>query len=182
MANVYPKIVKFLLADAVRQEQGGKLAVLGLYSGDSVLLNDPLPKMFPEGMQGFALPGLTIVVTICDGQGRFDCGLHLFGPDGKELGKGVNRVEVNKLKNVSANLIFPIEPFPINGFGIYRIALQLSRHEYEFIFNVRHADPSATFPIVKNSKKSELQKETPKPGKVFARTKKSKTASGKRTA
>jgi hypothetical protein len=182
MANIYPKIVKFLLADAVRQEQGGKLTMLGLYSGDSVLLNDPLPKVLPEGKQGLALPGLTIVATICDGQGHFDCSIHLFGPDGKERGKGANRLEVNKQKDASANLIFPMEPFPINGFGIYRIVLQLNKHEYEFKFNVRHADPHATFPKVKRSKKPALPLGTPMPGRGVARPKKSKTTPRKRMA
>lgn len=182
MANIYPKDVRFLLADAVRQEQGGKLTVLGLYSGDSVLLNDPLPKVFPEGKQGFALHGLTILVTICDGQGHFDCSIHLFGPDRKELGKGANRLEVNKEKDASANLIFPMEPFLINGFGIYRFALQLNKHEYEFKFSVRHADLSATFPKVKKSKKPALQIGTSMPSKGLARPKKSKTTPGKRKA
>lgn len=182
MANVYPKIVKFLLADAVRQEQGGKLTVLGLYSGDSVLLNDPLPKEFPEGKEGFALSGLTIVATICDGYGHYDCGLHLFGSDGKELGKGATRLKVDKQKDASANFIFPIEPFPINGFGTYRIVLQLSKQNYEFKFTVRHADPSVTFPRVKKSKKPASPKVKPTLGKVRAQSEKSKTARGKRTA
>lgn len=180
MANVYPKNIQFLLADAVRQEQGGKLTVLGLYSGDSVLLKDTLPKEVPDGMEGLALSGLTVVALVRDGQGAFDCTLQLFAPGGKALGKGVSKLKVDKQKEASTSLIFPIEPFPIPDFGIYRIVLQLGKHEYEFKFKVVHADPSATFPKLNMGKKAVPSKGKPIPGSASARSETSKATPGKR--
>lgn len=158
MATIYPKTIQFLLADAVRQEQGGKVTVLGLYSGDSVVLQDVLPKEFPEGMNGLALACLTILAIVRDGQGRFDCNLHLFGPTGTELGKGLNSVILDKQKDAPVNLIFPIQPFPIPDFGNYRIALWINKHEYEFKFKVTHADPGVVLPKVRKGEKPVLSK------------------------
>jgi hypothetical protein len=160
MANVYPKDVQFLLADAVRQEAGGKLAVLGLYSG-AVLLKDTLPKELPEGAKGMALPRLEVLVTIFDGYGRFNVDLRLLGPRGTVIGKGATEIFVDKKKDAAANVIFPIEPFPIPGFGTYRITMQLNRHRYEFKFGVGHTDPNARFPVAATSKKQKSPKESP---------------------
>lgn len=182
MANVYPRNVQFLLADAVRQEEGGKLTVLGLYSGDAVLLKDSLPNSIPEGMEGLALPGLTIVAIVRDGQGSFSYGVHLYGPDGKALGKGVDGMKLDKKKDAPASLLIPVQPFPIPDFGTYRVLLQLNRHEYEFKFRVSHIDPNAAFPEINKSKNETPSNGRRTPGKGSAQSEKSKTARHKGNA
>jgi hypothetical protein len=180
MANVYPKNINFLLADAVRREEGGKLTLLGFYSGDTVLLKDTLPQVIPEGMEGLALPGLTIVATVRDGHGSFNCGIHLIGPNGKALGKVVDGMKLVKGKDTSANLLVPIQPFPIPEFGIYRVLLQLNKHEFEFKFRVAHSDPKATFPKVMKGKKLESLIGRSIPSKELAPFRDSKLTPGKR--
>lgn len=173
MANVYPKKLQFLLADAVRQEDGGKLTVLGLYTGEDVLLKEPLPKTLPEGIKGLALPGLTILATARDGHGSFNFSCELYGPDGKSLGKDIVGVKLEKQKVAPASLLVPVQPFPIPRFGTYRAVFKLSQHEYEFKFRVGHVDPKAVFPSVKTTKgqtnaKPTASKKTAKPKKVAA--------------
>lgn len=174
MANVYPKDLQFLLADAVRQEDGGKLTVLGLYTGEAVLLKEPLPKTLPEGMKGLALPGLTILATARDGHGSFNFSFKLYGPDGKSLGKGIVGAKLEKQKFAPANLLIPVQPFPISGFGTYRAVFKLSKqHEYEFKFRVGHVDPKAVFPSANTTKgrtnaKPTASKEAAQPKKVAA--------------
>lgn len=163
MANVYPKEIQFLIADHVRQEEGGKLSLLGFYSGDAVLLKGPLPAEIPEGVGGIALPGLTIVAVVRDGQGSFDSTFHLYSPDGRELGQGVKGQKLDKAKGGAASLIVPIQPFPIPEFGIYRARLQLGKHEYEFQFKVGHFDPNVPFP----PKVSKGDKSAPSEGKAL---------------
>lgn len=171
MANVYPKDIQFLLADHVRQEEGGKLSLLGFYSGDAVLLKGPLPEEIPEGMEGIAIPGLTIVAVVRDGQGIFNSAIRLYGPNGKELGEGVKGQKLDKRKDGTANLLVPIQPFPISGFGMYRVLLELGTHEYEYQFRVGHLDPSVVFPTVAKGKKLSPPKGKPTLGKKsFAKT------------
>lgn len=165
MANVYPKNIQFLLADHVRQEEGGKLSLLGFYSGDAVLLKGPLPEEIPEGMEGIALPGLTIVAVVRDGHGSFNSAIHLYGPNGKELGEGVKGHALDKAKDGTANLLVPIQPFPIPEFGMYRVLLELGKHEYEYRFRVGHLDPSVVFPSVTKGKMLSPSKEKPTLGK-----------------
>lgn len=180
MANVYPKNIHFLLADAVRQEEGGKLTVLGLYSGDAVLLKDPLPQVIPEGMEGLALPGLTIVALVRDGHGSFSYDVRLFRPDGIALGKGADGMRLDKAKETPASLLVPIQPFPIPGFGTYRVVLLLNKHEYEYKFRVAHVDPKAVFPkLMKNTKSAPLN-ERPTPRKSPASSKGSMGTPSKR--
>lgn len=168
MANVYPKNIQFLLADHVRQEEGGKLSLLGFYSGDAVLLKGLLPEEIPEGMEGIALPGLTIVAVVRDGQGVFNSAIHLYGPNGKELGEGVKGQKLDKRKDGTASLLVPIQPFPIPGFGIYRVLLELGTREYEYQFRVGHLDPLAVFPSAKKGKKLSPSKGDPTLGKKSA--------------
>lgn len=146
MANVYPKQVQFLLADGVRQEQGGKFTVLGFYPGNGVLLNQPLPKKVPDGFKGVALPGLTLIITLFDGNGSFSGDLKIIRPSGELLGKGSTNIVIEKNKGKSASLLIPIEPFPVTEFGDYQATLKLGAHKYDFVFRIGHIDPKASLP------------------------------------
>lgn len=146
MARLFPKNVQFILADAVRQEVGGKLTMLGLYSGDVVLLNETLPPALPEGAAGMALAGLTFLVRVLDGQGQFKYRVDLYGPKGEMLGQRMTEQILEMQPGTTASLIVPVQPFPIPEFGIYRIVLTLNGRPYEFKFRVGHVDPTAIFP------------------------------------
>lgn len=146
MANVYPTHVQFLIADGVRQEQGSKLTVLGFYAGNSILLNEPLPSVIPDGFKGIAIPSVTMIVNILDGQGLFKCSVEVFRPSGKVIGKGLE-LQVEKKKDAAATLLVPMQPFPVSEFGIYRTVLKLNTRKYEFKFKVGHTNPRAQLPV-----------------------------------
>ena len=146
MAKVYPKSLRFLLADAIRQEAGGKLTLLGLYAGDEVVLQGELPDVVPDGMKGVAIQGLTVLIMIPDGHGEFQCRFQLFDPTGDLLIDGRAAVTVNKQKGIASNLLFPISPFPVPQFGRYRVLCDLDKRSFEYSFVIRHQDPNATLP------------------------------------
>ena len=150
MRKQSPKNVQFLLADFVREEVGGKLTVMGLYSSAEVLLQGEIPKAFPEGVKGLAIPSLTIVAVVVDGLGKFNARINLFDPYGMPLGieaKGPGMV-IDKVAAGAANILIPISPFPIPAFGEYRLELELDTKKYFYSFKIRHSNPAVRFPQV----------------------------------
>lgn len=145
MPKVLPKQLRFLLADSVREELGGKLTVIGLYTGGEVILQGAMPADVPEGFEGIALPGLTILAVFEDGEGEFQVQFQVYDPSNRPLGKSMPTAVV-KTKNATQNLIFPITPFPVPRLGRYCFELRLDKRKYEYSFTVRHVDPNARLP------------------------------------
>ncbi len=145
MPKVLPKQLRFLLADSVREELGGKLTVIGLYTGGEVILQGVMPVDVPEGYGGMALPGLTILAVFEDGEGEFQLQFQVYDPSNRPLGKSAP-TPVVKAKNATQNLIFPLAPFPVPRLGRYRFELRLDSRKYEYSFTVRHTDPNARAP------------------------------------
>ncbi len=145
MVTLLPKQLRFLLADAVREETGGKLTLLGLYTGDEVVLQGTLPVDTPKGMKGIALQGLTILVLIVDGYGEFNVQIQVYDPTGAPIGESSKDTLV-KVKDVPQNMLLPITPFPVRAFGRHRLEIQLNNRKYEYLFTVRHQDPNARLP------------------------------------
>ncbi len=145
MAKKLPAQLRFLLADAVREEAGGKVSILGFYSGDEVVLQGELPTKLEEGAQAVALPALTILVLFVDGYGNFQLRLQVFDPTGKPFGLS-KPMQINKVKGAPYNIILPIMPFPIRVFGRYRFELRIDKRKYEYSFTVRHQDPNVRLP------------------------------------
>src|SRR3990170_6853318 len=88
MPKMLPKRIHFLIADAIREETGGKLTVMGLYAGNDIRLQGPLPTEIPDGMKGIAIPSLAILAIITDGHGEFRTQFYLYDPNDKLLGQG----------------------------------------------------------------------------------------------
>ena len=145
MANKLPTKIQFLLADAVRQEALGKLSLLGLYSGDVILLTGPLPKTLPEGQQALAIPSLAILATIMDGHGTFPTTGRLIDPNNKTFAAGPVQ-PVTKTNSGPFNYILPMVPFPVTAFGTYRFELTIKGKKYTYRFVVRHIDPKVKLP------------------------------------
>jgi hypothetical protein len=145
MLTVLPRQIHFLLADSVREELGGKLTVIGLYTGGEVILQGAMPADVPKGYERMALPGLTILAVCEDGEGQFQLEFELYDPSDRPLGKSAP-TQVVKAKNAPQNLIFPLVPFLVPRFGRYRFELRLNNRKYEYSFTVRHSDPHASAP------------------------------------
>jgi len=146
MVTRLPKEVRFLLAESVREEVGGKLSLAGLYSGDEVVMQGVLPSQLPPGVGGVALQhGLTVLALMKGGSGEFDLNMKILAPDGSQLAISEN-IKVNLQPDRTGNLIVPAIPFPVHSFGTYRVQLFFGKKMYEYKFLIRHQDRTAQLP------------------------------------
>jgi len=152
MKKQLPSAPRFLLADNITEQSGGKLLIVGLYSGDVVVLHGPLPAEVPAQFRGLAIPGLYILVTFIDGVGEFDASVRIYDPKGNALGPE-SRLKAKLEKGKSQNLIVPLVPFPVTAFGKYRIELQIDTRKFNYEFSVQHEDPNAALPSIQSKKK-----------------------------
>lgn len=172
MRKAYPKEVRFLLADGVREETGGKVTVLGLYSGDDVVLQGDLPPILPEGMLGLALPNLSFLVVIKDGAGEFQVQYSLVDPMGGSIGRPNLEQTISKQKGIPTNIIVQVSPFPLSSFGRYKFLLEIDGRKFEYPFLVRHQDPSKKFPVSPVAQESEIELEKPSASTALRRARK----------
>ncbi len=161
MAKKLPTAANFFLADSVREESGGKLTLIGFYSGNELILNGPLPKKLPADAQSIALPGLSILITFFGGKGKFSLDIQLFDPKGIEFAPA-HRSEISIETPGAQNVILPIIPFPIKAFGKYMLRVKLDKQSYDYEFIVRHRDPKAKLHVVEEKKVGEKSKSSPK--------------------
>lgn len=153
MEKQLPSAPRFLLADNITEQSGGKLLIVGLYSGDVVMLHGTLPAEVPSQFHGVALPGLYVLVTFVDGVGEFDASVRIYDPKGNAFDpKSMVKVKLEKGK--SQNFLVPIVPFPVTAFGKYRIELQIDTKQFNYEFAVQHEDPNAALPSIQSKKKS----------------------------
>jgi len=162
MKKILPKQLRFFLADGVREEIGAKISLIGLYTGDEVIVQSELPVQVPGKTRGLALPGLYILIILVNGQGKFKGEFVIYDPNGKPMRRAIEIV--NKVKDKTFNVILPIVPFPVIAFGRYRVSVQLddNRKSY-YSFIVRHRDPKAKLPIPNVSKVSKKKIARPSP-------------------
>lgn len=132
--------VKFLIAEEVRRETEGKVTVLGLFSGDTILLvRRDQPKYLPEQVQVLeAIERLAILVTIGDAP----AGIHKFkGKMIDPLG-GVHHPEMplgeaQIPKNFFHTIIVEIKPFITKIRGVYRFEFYVDEELSTFLFEIR---------------------------------------------
>jgi hypothetical protein len=153
MEKQLPSAPRFLLADNITEQSGGKLLIIGLYSGDVVVLHGPLPAKVPAQFHGIALPGLYVLVTFVDGVGQFDASVRIYDPNGIALGPA-SILKAKLEKGKSQNFVVPLVPFPVTAFGKYRIELQIDTKKFGYEFAVQHEDPNAALPSIQSKKTS----------------------------
>lgn len=168
MATKIPTKVQFLLADAIRQETGGKLTILGLYSGDIVQLQGEYPKTLPDGQKEIGIPSLAVLATFLDGHGKFKTSVTISDPTGKQLAKSLPQ-EIEKSSEAPFNFILPFTPFPVRQLGQHHLILAIDKKKFSYFFTVKHVNPkfrlpsagkpiSATTRIATSKKKAELKR------------------------
>lgn len=139
MKKTYPAASKFLIADQIRSEIGGKHTILGLYPGDKL------------NLEKFDLPiqdvkdGREVTVTVTEslhvflvfkgGLGKFNSNIMILTPSGKILAKSKER-EVELKKNQDLVMTLGIAPFPIPELGEYKCVFTLGSKEYPCGFSV----------------------------------------------
>ncbi len=126
--------IVFLICDDLRQEQGGKTTLLGVY-GDTVMVEEPAGGT-PGGEP--ILPSIACYFAFSDGEGEWVGELQVIGPDGKELlPPGATQPMVKKEAGWMA-VAFKIMPFKALP-GTYSVLIRLDGKEYVRKFNVQMA-------------------------------------------
>jgi hypothetical protein len=136
MAKVYPdKIDIFLAADAIRQEIGGKITIMGAFVGNQILLapDTPLPAHMP----------LAILAAFYGGEGDFETKLRIKEPSGAESGELVTG-RLNKVANQAMQVMVNFGLFGIVSLGKYKIDVILDDHVYTEYLTVGMSDKPFT--------------------------------------
>ncbi len=80
----YPTEVVFLLAEDIREEVRSKLSLLGVFSGDDIIIRGEKP----------AIPSLAFFLLIRDGRGTFESSFRINSEEGKNI---VDPVKMGKM-------------------------------------------------------------------------------------
>lgn len=125
----------FLLAEEVRPEASGKMTLLGLFPGNTIILHkgerpEGVPENAPSGLEK-----LTIMATISDAEGVYRVKGKIVDPSGevKELKLG----EATIKKGFSHSSIIELKPFLIKQSGIFHFEYVVGSKKFDFPFEVR---------------------------------------------
>jgi|SRR5271165_260057 len=122
MANTYPKdVTVFLAADAIRQEMGGKVSLLGVFANGSIVL--PQEAKFPAGLP------LAFYFAFADGEGKFSPALRIIDPSGKQV-TDLKMADTVKKYNESMQFVINFGVFLIPMVGKYQVDLMLDGRVY----------------------------------------------------
>lgn len=129
--------IKFLVAEEIRPELGGKLTILGLFPDDVLVSNSNRPEETPaEIPDGF--DRLAFLVSVSD----LPEGIHKFkgnitNPAGEpyhsETSFGDGAIE----KGTSRSIVVDTKPFIIKGKGVYHFNIYVDDSLYSFPFEIR---------------------------------------------
>lgn len=139
MKKTYPTASKFLIADQIRSEIGGKHTILGLYPGDKLNLEKfDLPiRDANDGkeMTVTVTESLHVFLVFKGGLGKFNSTITILTPSGKTLAKSKER-EVELKKNQDLVMTLGVAPFPVPELGEYKCMFALGNKEYTYSFSV----------------------------------------------
>lgn len=129
--------IKFLVAEEVRSEVGGKFTVLGLIPDEVLIFESSRPANasaeIPDGIDRLAL--LLVVSDLADGVHKFKG--QIFDPIGEpynpEIALGEGVVE----KGTSRSMIVELRPFIVKKYGIYHFDLYVDDELSSFPFEIR---------------------------------------------
>lgn len=131
----------FLIAEEVRPEASGKMTLLGLFPGDTIILHkgerpEGVPENAPAGLEK-----LTIMATISDTEGTYKVKGKIVDPSGKfkELELGEATIQ----KGFSHSAIIELKPFLIKQPGIFHFEYIVGKKKFDFPFEVREQSTEA---------------------------------------
>jgi len=123
-----PESTRFLLAEDVRQETGGKFTISGLFTANAVLLTGANAK------PGAARISLAALVTLFGGHGEFEVHTAVLSPAGKMLEQNTQTATLERRQALS--LVFKWAPFAVAEFGDYKLRVRLDEKPFEFPFYI----------------------------------------------
>lgn len=142
MTNKVPskRGVRFILAEDVRQEDGGKFSLLGVFPGEKIFVGGtPVPGMPPN--VAFVLASLAFVFIVTEGDGRFDGRFIVTAPDGKTAVSNTTFSDI-EIHGQIGTLGSAAKPFIGPSFGTYTVQLEIGSAKFKFRFDVLKAPVS----------------------------------------
>ncbi len=131
----YPESAKFLLAEDIRMDAGGKPIVLGLYVNDMILVDLPDNTPEPSASQPIILPEMAVLASFPDTNGTFSGTLSIIDPAGKivlQTGAGEFQTESTGILNI----VSKFRPFAVENFGQFNFTVELDGKIFEFPFSI----------------------------------------------
>src|SRR4051812_22136847 len=116
MPKVYPpKVDLFLIADALRQEVGGKVTIMGAFSGGRIVFGPD--TIFPVGLP------LAFFAAFQEGEGTFKLSVSVKDPAGQELLPKADLNETTKTTGDTLQLMVNFNVFVFPAVGKYQVEL-----------------------------------------------------------
>lgn len=137
--------VNFLIAEDIRAEQNGKVTILGLFPGDTIImLKGARPEGLPEDAPG-ALDRLAILATVI---GAPD-GLHKFKgriitPSGELSSPEFSLGEGTTATGYSHTVVVELRPFVVKQPGPFQLEFFVDHKMFKFPFEIRMQTQTAT--------------------------------------
>lgn len=128
--------VNFLLAEEIRPEVEGKLSVLGLFAGNTVLVGAPpveAPMNAAAAIERLAI--LAVVSSTKPGKHKFSG--RIFDPENNLYKPDAKFGEADIPEGYSHSIIIELKPFVIKTFGTYRLEFFVDGEPHKFEFQVR---------------------------------------------
>lgn len=120
----------FLIAESLRQEQYGRISILGSYALGQILIN-------PDQALPVALP-LAIHALFREGEGKFKQRLRILTPSGKEM-FSINLPDVEKKPEESLAFGVNFAVMSLPEIGPYKVEIILDDKPFEFEFRLDRA-------------------------------------------
>lgn len=129
--------IKFLVAEEIRPEMGGKFTVLGLIPDEVLIIESKRPENapaeIPDGIERLAL--FLVVSELADGVHKFKG--QIFDPNGAPYNPQVALGEASVEKGTSRSMIIELKPFIVRTYGAYRFDLYIDDELASFSFEIR---------------------------------------------
>jgi hypothetical protein len=139
-----PTSVRFYLADDMRQEVGGKVTAVGLYT-DNVIVAEMLPDdPDPSDERLAAVGGISILANVSTSPGEHKYQLEI-DPSSvvPQIAQASSSHDGKSLAGESMNLIMRIAPLPFKSFGMVHVVLRIDGSPHRFSFEIRRRNKPA---------------------------------------
>jgi hypothetical protein len=129
--------IKFILCEDVRSEIYGKLSLIGVYPGETVVLVNSPPAGTPKGQMP-AISSLAFVFLVSNGNGKASPRIVVTDPKGTS-GTPLQLAESTFVPENSVPIAGVAKPFVVTELGEFSIALDIGGAEFQFPFRIRKA-------------------------------------------
>lgn len=136
-----PTVVRFFLADDVRQEVHGKVTVVGLYADNVVVAEMSPGHRKPSEKVPAAIPGVSLLasVSIAPGEHRYRMEIDRSSVTPQMIDAKTTTL-MSARPGESINLIMRFAPLVFVRFGMVHVLLHVDDQPYQFSFEVRRGD------------------------------------------